>query len=123
MLLASTALFWALIMTGANARILTNGLGWALGNRDAQGGEDPQWLQRCRRAQENLQENLILFAIVVLTVHVAGKANDTSALGAQVFFGARVAHALLYIAGVPVVRTLAWAGGITGCAMSISTLF
>ena len=33
-------------------------------------------------------------------------------LGAQLFFYSRVAHAILYILGVPLVRPLAWAVGI-----------
>jgi uncharacterized MAPEG superfamily protein len=64
-----------------------------------------------------------LFAVAVIIVHLAGKADATSALGAQIFLGGRIAHAAVYIAGIPVVRTLAWTVAIAGLAMVVSVLF
>ena len=62
-------------------------------------------------------ENLPLFTILVLVAHVAGLADGTTALGAQVFVGARALHAALYVAGIPVARTLAWSVSIVGLGM------
>jgi uncharacterized MAPEG superfamily protein len=42
----------------------------------------------------------------VLVAQVTGKANATTALGAEIFFVGRIAHLLVYVAGIPVVRTL-----------------
>ena len=64
-----------------------------------------------------MNENLPLFAALVLVVHVAGKANETSALGAQVFFYARVVHTVIYAFGVPYVRTFVWAVSVVGMGM------
>jgi uncharacterized MAPEG superfamily protein len=43
-----------------------------------------------------------------------------TALGAAIFFFARVAHAVLYTFGVPVARTLSFAAGLVGCFMIAS---
>ena len=122
MLLMTAGLHWVLIMAGAMPRLAANGLRWGLGNReDGSEGHAP-WVERAHRASVNLQENLILFAIVVLVVHVTGRANDESALGAQVFFWARVGHAVVYLAGIPVLRTVAWLVSLAGLLMTASVV-
>ncbi len=122
-LLAVAGLQWTLIMTASTPRLLANGIPWSLANRETPSADVPPWAQRAQRASDNLQENIAIFAVVVLVVHVAGAANELSALGAQIFLGGRLAHAALYIGGVKVVRTLAWAVSIVGIALMVSTLF
>ncbi|HYE26821.1 MAG TPA: MAPEG family protein [Allosphingosinicella sp.] len=81
------------------------------------------WAGRARRAHLNMIENLLVFAIVVLVAHAAGKANATTAQGASLFFWARLAYAILYVAGVPWLRTAAWAASIAGLLLVFSQLF
>ena len=81
------------------------------------------WAGRARRAHGNMLENLVLFAIVVLVAHVAGKANATTALGATLFFWARLAYALIYVAGIAWLRTAAWAVSVAGVLLIFSQLF
>jgi len=119
MLIASTALCWVLIMTAALPVATDVKLG--LGNRDDI-PEPEGMFGRISRASNNLKENLPMFAVVVLVAHVSGSADATSALGAQIFFGARVAHALIYTAGIPGLRTLSYAVSLGGIAMVASTL-
>jgi len=121
MLAASAGLAWLLILTAAMPALLSKGLAWGLGNRD-DSAPAAGWVGRAERAHANLAENLIIFAILVLVVHVAGRANDTSATGAVIFFGARVAHAVVYIAGIPGVRTLVWVVSLVGMFMVASAL-
>jgi len=123
MLAASAGLFFVLNLVIANAVVAQRGIPWALGNREGPGAELAPWVARGDRALKNLQENLVVFAIVVLVVHAAGASNRTSALGAQVFFGARVVHALAYLGGVKVVRTLCWVAGLAGTVMVALALF
>ena len=80
------------------------------------------WAGRARRAHLNMLENLVVFAIVVLVAHVAGKANATTALGAALFFWARLAYAAIYVAGVPWLRTAAWAVALAGILLVFSQL-
>jgi uncharacterized MAPEG superfamily protein len=80
------------------------GTRWGFGNRDTV-LEVPAWTSRAYRAHMNLLENLAPFAILVLVAHVTGRANATTALGATIFFWARVAYAAVYIAGIIGLRT------------------
>ena len=57
---------------------------------------------------------LVMFAVVVLVANAAGVSNDATALGASVFFFARVAHAIVYAAGWPVIRPLFFFAGLYG---------
>ncbi|HLK11796.1 MAG TPA: MAPEG family protein [Candidatus Binatia bacterium] len=80
------------------------GLAWGLGNRETP-LEVPAWAGRAQRAHANLVENLAPFAILVLVAHASGRASAGTALGATLFFWGRVAHAAVYIAGIPYLRT------------------
>ena len=59
-------------------------------------------------------ENLVLFAALVLIAVVTNKTNSTTLLGAQLFFWARLAYALVYLAGIPWLRTAVWAVSVIG---------
>jgi uncharacterized MAPEG superfamily protein len=75
------------------------------------------WPGRARRAHLNMLENLVVFATLVLIAAVAGKANATTAMGAMIFFWARLAYAVIYLIGIPWLRTLAWLVAVIGMAM------
>ena len=72
------------------------------------------WVGRAERAHHNMLESLVLFAILVIASHLANIHNGLTLLGAQLFFWGRVAHAILYIAGIPWARTAAWTVSIIG---------
>lgn len=72
------------------------------------------WAGRAARAHRNMLENLVLFAILVLTAHAVGISTVGTVLGAQLFLWSRVAYAVLYIAGVPIARTSAWLVSMAG---------
>jgi len=93
--------------------MLPGGAAWGFGNRDSSFAV-PAWIERTRRAHLNMVEALGPFACLVLVAHVGGKADAATAFGAQVFFIARVAHAGVYIAGIPYLRTLMFAAAIFG---------
>ncbi len=97
------------------------GLAAAVGNRE--GMAEPTGLAgRAVRAHRNMLESLVLFAILVLVAHVAGKTNPMTLLGAQLFVGARVAYAILYLAGVPWARTLVWTVSMGGLGLIFAQL-
>lgn len=113
MLVYSTLLFLLIILVQAVLAISQNGLMAQAGNRDNL--PEPTILrQRLQRLTGNMQENLILFAIVVLVANGAGISNDTTVLGASIFFYARVAHAIIYAFGWPVVRPIFYFAGLYG---------
>jgi len=98
------------------------GLAWGFGNRDAP-LDVPAWTARAVRAHANLVENLAPFAILVLVAHVSGRANATTALGATLFFWARVAYAAIYTAGIAYLRTAAFFVGTAGELLILAQLF
>ena len=77
----------------------------------------PDWSERTHKAHSNLVENLAPFAALVLVAHAGGMANEATALGATIFFWARVLHAVAYSFAIPWVRTLSFAAGFVGMAM------
>lgn len=79
----------------------------------------PDWVQRSKKSHGNMVENIAPFAAIVLIVHVTGSANETTALGAQIFFGARVAMIVGHTAAIPFVRSLAWFVSLGGLAAII----
>ena len=89
------------------------GLPALAGNRENM-PEISGWAGRAIRAHRNMLESLVLFAALVLSAHAAGISNAGTVLGAQLFLWARVAYTVLYIAGVPIARTSAWAVSMAG---------
>ena len=107
---ALTVVQMLVAVTGAFAQV---GLPPLVGNREnfpALTG----WAGRADRAHRNMIHNLVLFAALVLVAVVSGRTNDTTLLGAQLFFWARLAYAIIYLIGIPWVRTAAWAVSMAG---------
>jgi uncharacterized MAPEG superfamily protein len=69
----------------------------------------PDWAARAKKAHYNAVENLAPFAALVVVAHLSGAANAATAAAAVTYFWARVAHYLLYVAGVPFGRTVTFA--------------
>ena len=78
---------------------------------------------RAQRAHLNMLESQVVFAIVVLVANAAGLTNERTVLGAQLFFYGRVAFALVYLAGIPWLRTVVWSVSIVGILLVMSCLF
>jgi uncharacterized MAPEG superfamily protein len=72
------------------------------------------WAIRAQRAHLNMLESLAIFAIFILVAHVTGQNNEMTVLGAQLFFWGRVAYAIVYLIGIPWVRTAVWFVSIAG---------
>jgi uncharacterized MAPEG superfamily protein len=77
----------------------------------------PDWALRAQRAHMNMVENLAPFAALVLAAQASGKAGPATAMAATLFFWSRVAHAIVFIAGIAWLRTLAFLGGVIGMAI------
>ena len=112
-------LAWSVLLAIAHMLITVvalfshSGLMATVGNR-ANLPELPGWGGRSVRANDNMAQNLVLFAAVVLAVVVTGATNATTLLGAQLFFWARCAYAVFYIGGMPWLRTGSWLVSIAG---------
>lgn len=111
-----------LVMLEIMGKTATAGTAWNSGNRDHTPVFLP-WVQRAGRALANHKENLPLFAIAVLVVHLAGKADRISAIAAVGYVIARALHGLLYVAGIRKVRTIVWLLGLACNLVLLSRLF
>ncbi len=121
MLVGAVALAFIQVVVAAFGAMRQVGLPILAGNRE----NIPDilgWAGRAARAHRNLLENLVLFAALVLAAQAAGISNAITVLGAQLFLWARVAYAVLYIAGIPWARTAAWAASVLGMLMILSQL-
>jgi uncharacterized MAPEG superfamily protein len=66
----------------------------------------PLWGQRAHRAYLNAVEGFAPFAALVIIAHITGKANAMTAFWAGCFFWLRLAHAVVYLAAIPYLRTV-----------------
>jgi uncharacterized MAPEG superfamily protein len=120
-------LVWSLALTLVQSVIavmgatLQVGLPKLAGNRENM-PEIVGWAGRAQRAHRNMLENVVLFAGLVLVAHVAGRANATTVLGAQLFFWARLAYAPVYLIGIPWLRTGVWAVSVAGLLVIFAQL-
>ena len=93
------------------------GMPYALGPRDIPGPMVAVFTARFQRAFQNFRETFVYFAAAVLVVTVLNKTKATTALGAQLYFWARLVYVPVYAAGIPVARTLVWAVSVVGLVM------
>ena len=64
-----------------------------------------------------------MFAAAVLAVVAVDRADAQTALGAQLYFWARVAYIPLYAAGIPYLRSVVWGVSLVGILMVLAALF
>ncbi len=115
-LLWAVALTFGQMLVAVSGATLQVGLPLLAGNRDAIpafGG----WVGRAYRAHHNMLESLVLFAALVLIAVVTNKTNATTLFAAQLFFWARLAYAVIYILGIPWLRTAVWLFSVVGLAL------
>lgn len=79
---------------------------------------------RALRAARNFSENFPVFALLgILAIVVEGADMDMAIGGAGAFILSRVVYLLLYMLGVPVVRSLAFLVGWIGMILMAWALF
>jgi len=71
----------------------------------------PPWGKRADRAYLNAIETFAPFAALVILIHLASKESSATAFLAASFFWLRVAHAVVFWAAIPYIRTLIFSLG------------
>lgn len=92
-------------------RMVVNGLGGTLAGGAPDSSGHSVWAQRAIKAHTNAIENLAIFAPIVLTAHVLNISSGTTKAAVVVYFIARLAHFVVYSAGIPAARTLTFTAG------------
>lgn len=121
MLVYSIILTLILIVIPATMSIMENGLAVQAGPRDGL-PESSVRNQRAVRLRNNMLENMVMFTGLVLVAHAADIHGTMSVLGAQIFFFARILHAIVYLAGWPWIRPVLWFISVIGMLMIVSQL-
>jgi uncharacterized MAPEG superfamily protein len=116
LLIWSLGLTFVQMLVALIGTILYLGLPKVAGNRERI-PELPGWPGRARRAHVNMIENMVLFAPLIILADIAGRDNGTTGRGAELFFWARLAYAVIYVAGIPYLRTLAWLVSVVGLVL------
>lgn len=115
---------WALLLLASVIRAkgwTPAGMMIAFGNRENLPDADA-FAGRAERTARNTLENFVLFAAIALVAHAAGASSPKVAMGAQIFFWARVLYIPVYYAGIVYVRTAVWMVSIAGLAMMVSAM-
>ena len=97
-------------------QVMTNGALTPTNYADPKPRPVPLWGERANRAHLNAVESFAPFAALVIVAQIAGKANAMTALWAASFFWLRLAHAVVYWAAIPYVRTVLFTLGFVSVA-------
>lgn len=100
----------------ASAGFLTVGFRGIIGSRDDDILTEGV-LGRFERAYYNMLETFPVFAALVLIIQITESWSTTSALAVQIYFWARVVYVPVYIAGIPILRSLIWFAAMIGILM------
>jgi uncharacterized MAPEG superfamily protein len=122
MLALSVALLFVLVLIQANAGVFAQGLVTMANARDNL-GPPTVWQARTLRCVDNHREGLIMFAPLVLIAAQLDVHSWMTVWGAQLFFYSRLGHAIVYLAGIPMIRPLFWTVGLAGTVMIFLALF
>lgn len=98
------------------------GMAWNAGPRDAVKPPPGGVAGRLERASHNFLETFPFFAAAVLAVIAADATDARTALGAQLYFWARVVYVPVYAAGIPYLRSAVWAVSLVGLLMVLKPL-
>lgn len=122
-------LAWAIVLgiaqllLAAVAMTRQRGLKWNASARDREPGPLTGVAARLDRALRNFMETFPFFAAAAIAVVVTGNDGPASALGAQLYFWARVIYLPLYAFGVPYLRSLVWTVSLWGILQVLWPLF
>jgi uncharacterized MAPEG superfamily protein len=104
-------------------RVMVRGLMGAMANPSRNDKPQSAWAQRLYFAHTNAVENLVLFATLVLILNAMHHSTQSTVIACAVYFWARLAHAIIYAMGVPVLRTLAFTVGFLAQVVLVIAVF
>ncbi len=100
-----TALMWLPYIIN---RMIEQGIGNAIWGPQGEKKTQTLWAERMARAHINAVENLIIFAPLVLTLHLTHLNNELTAFACMLYFFSRLTHYVVFSFGIPVIRVLSF---------------
>src|SRR3954466_14528418 len=122
MLCWSVVLGLVQLLISTTLAVKDQGLPYATGPRDTPSPPFAILTSRLLRAFHNFRETFVYFATAVLLVTLMNKSNANSALGAQLYFWARLVYIPVYASGIPFARTAVWTVSVIGLVMVLGAL-
>lgn len=115
-LLLAGSVVLLVLHVGLQGMLATRELGarWNAGPRDEERKPAGMLAGRARRASENFRETYPAFVGLALALAMTGDPSGWGLAGACLWFVARLLYLPLYLAGVPYIRSLVWAGALLG---------
>src|SRR5262249_22529896 len=120
MTIIMTGLLWVVYIVD---RVMVRGLEATLDNPGPNAIPQSPWAQRLMAAHANAVENLVLFAPLVITVHLLNISNGLTITACVLYFSSRLAHAVIYTWGVPLFRTLSFLASWAGLIILVLSIF
>ena len=119
------AIVFGLVQLVLVAQVKNRQLGyiWAAGPRDEPRPPVAGIPGRLDRAFANFLETFPFFAAAVLAVVLTKTNTPHTAMGAALYFWARVAYLPIYIVGIPYLRTLVWVVSFWGLLQVLEALW
>jgi uncharacterized MAPEG superfamily protein len=123
MLALSVMLGFVHITVSAIATTRQYGIKWNLGARDVPMPPLEVIPGRLQRALHNFLETFPLFAVAVLIADANNRHDWMAIWGSQIYFYARALYLPIYLAGIPLVRSVVWIAATLGIALVLFDLF
>jgi uncharacterized MAPEG superfamily protein len=87
------------------------GLMAAMANPSSTDKAQSPWARCLMAAHVNAVENLVIFAPLVLMARALSITTTVTVFACALYFWSRLVHIVVYTLGIPVLRTLSFAGG------------
>ena len=110
------------IVAASHSASLQRGYRWTASPRDEPTPPLRGVAGRLDRALRNFLETFPLFVAAVLAAHVSETHNALTEWGARLYLWGRVAYVPLYVAGIPLVRSLVWNVATIGIMLFVVAL-
>jgi uncharacterized MAPEG superfamily protein len=110
LLVLAAASFWGFLqlVAAAQATNVQYGLKWAASPRDVEMPPLTPIPGRINRNFRNYMETFPFFAAAVLTSQAVGVHNELTHWGSIAYIGGRIAYTVVYVSGIPLIRSLFW---------------